>query len=142
MAIGLPLSLGSMALSRIYDLSPSVARRGRPKDGRLEELADLFRLKESRQAYERWRDDPITQAYISAFRRLSYFEHNGGVIPTGGDAQAQLGMTMAFQTAERLMSDPSSLINVFDDGAEEEAEQVSLPRSTYDNAPDDLDDSI
>ena len=114
---------------RLNDANP---RASRP--GRLARFVALFSEKASREAFEAWLNNPVTQAYVSALRELAYLPYANGIIPIEGNAYAQYGMTLAFQTAERLMTDPESIVPVFGASRDEDVE----PESPYNDPPDSV----
>ena len=113
---------------RFKDTTP-----GSQRPGRLSRFVGLFSAKASREAFDTWLNNPVTQAYVSALRELAYLPFANGIIPTEGNAYTQYGMTLAFQTAERLMTDPESLVPVF--RGEEATEE---PESLYNDPPDSV----
>lgn len=82
------------------------------RSDKLGELKDLLSGESSREGFLNWLQHPLTKAYISALHDLAYLPYETGIIQAGSEG-VQLGMTMAFQTAERLMSQPETLIDVF-----------------------------
>lgn len=132
-SVNLAMDPAAVIARRVHDITPVQARRG--VLSRTSRFEDLFKYASTEARHQQWLNDPVTQAYLSALRDLSYLPYGKGILPVEGDAATQYGMTLAFQYAERLMTDPASVLPVFQapNPGEEEPELVY---SSYDDAPD------
>lgn len=121
--------------ARVNDVT--VAQHEAGQTNRLAPLADLLKYVDTQDAYSVWLRHPITQAYLSALRELSYLPASSGWLPTSGDASMQYGLTLAFQTAERLLSNPKQIIpSAFSVPAPGEEPVEEAPLSGYSDEPD------
>ena len=121
--------------SRVSDITPAQAESGQRL--RTQPMSELFKHVSSKKVHEQWVNDPVTQAYISTLRELSYLPYGKGVLPVEGNAYMQYGMTLAFQFVERLLTKPESVITAFHapDPGEEKPTTVVVG---YSDAPDEI----
>ena len=127
---------GALVASRVFDITPEQSAAG--IRSRTQALSELFKHVSTKNVHEQWVNDPVTQAYLATLRNLAYLPYAKGVLPVEGNAYIQYGMTLAFQFAERLLTDPESVIPAFNtpDPGHEVKEPVVI--HNYNDAPDDI----
>lgn len=121
---------------RVYDVTPAQARK--QQYSRTAAFEDLLKHASTEARYQQWVNDPVTQAYLSALRELSYLPYGQGILPVGGDAAAQYGMTLAFQYAERLMRDPRSVLPSVFQAPDPGTEAAPVTYVGYSDAPENF----
>lgn len=127
---------GFLIDSRVSDVTPTQAAVGQRT--RTQPMSELFKHVSTKAVHEQWVNDPITQAYISTLRELSYLPYSKGILPVEGNAYIQYGMTLAFQFAERLITNPESVIPAFHAPDPGDATREPVVVANYSDAPDDI----